>query len=179
MAYPFTYPSLSALDGVWSDPSKQDNLADFHDSQTSEEVASLFSSRALLYQLTQIFRPIPLVSIHPYSQVLFRKSTEAGQHTLKKATHRYESSFDLLEPLFLSQRFESRPWGYLLASSHISVIFAANDIHSGKVFRDIDERHIDAPIRVFICVANSNGLALVIIGLTLRCAILMSILTRY
>ncbi|KAH9983859.1 hypothetical protein BJV77DRAFT_1072575 [Russula vinacea] len=65
-----------------------------------------------------------------------------------------------------------------LLNADISAI-AEKVIHNGRVFCDIAERRTTNHIRVFICVANSNGLALASIGLILRSGILKSTQTRY
>jgi cytidylate kinase len=66
-----------------------------------------------------------------------------------------------------------------LLNADIPAIFAANTIHNGRVFRDIAKRRTINLIRVCVQVANSNGLALASIGLTLKSGILMSTPTWY
>lgn len=53
----------------------------------------------------------------------------------------------------------------------------AKNIHNRRVFRDIVTRRTTILIRV--CVASSNGVALINIGFTLGSGILMSIPTTY
>jgi hypothetical protein len=64
-------------------------------------------------------------------------------------------------------------------NAHIRAIFAASDIHNDKVFHDIAEKRTTILIHVVFCAANSNGLALTCIGLTLRIGILTSTRTTY
>lgn len=68
-----------------------------NDPQIRKEVGSLvvYGPRPL-YQLT-LFRLFPLISIHCYSPVLFRKPTRVGQNILKVPSLRYEHPLILLE----------------------------------------------------------------------------------
>jgi hypothetical protein len=58
-----------------------------------------------------------------------------------------------------------------LLNVHIPAMLVASNIHNHRVFPDIAERRTAFLIRV--CVANSHGLALASIGLTLRSVIVM------
>jgi hypothetical protein len=97
--YPLTHPSLSALEGGWTGSSLPDLPPYPHYPQDIAEARYLILCNALpSYQLTCIFRHIPLVSILCYSLVPSRESTkEVGQHTLKATSPRYEGSLHLLE----------------------------------------------------------------------------------
>jgi hypothetical protein len=66
-----------------------------------------------------------------------------------------------------------------LLNAGIPAIFAASNIPNGRVFRGITKRRTTIRIRVLFCVANTNGLALTSIGLTLRTVIPMSTATTY
>jgi hypothetical protein len=59
------------------------------------------------------------------------------------------------------------------------VVLAANNTHSRRVYHDIARERTAILIRVLICIAHSNGLALASMGLTLRSAIAVSTPTLY